>query len=396
MRYKIIKIVTLILGLNHFPSFADDFEFSGYVRVIGGYLDEEKAKYKGYDDNVNFKPASLLGLQAQYSINQQWSVTAQVVARAEPSASKDSGLEWLYITYQPTESLQVKLGKLRAPLFAMSDFSDVGFAYPWINLPQQVYDTYMFNTFNGVDVIYKFATDNFDISIEGYYGEESGDIEVGNNVTSFDADNLMGLIGKFNIDNVELRMAKYSTDLNLQINALSQLRGQLNQLGFDNSANSLNTQGRGYADQMSIVYDNLDYFLRAEWVKIKTDLSFIPKIESYYLTAGFHYNSFTYHATFGDSDVKIGTPENEIPFGIDPGLDRLAINYQEVFNRSEPDALQTWTIGVRWDLMPNLALKAEFSTLEGNQVENSFFTLEEGTDFDRRANLYLVGLDWVF
>ncbi|WP_372861257.1 hypothetical protein [Pseudoalteromonas sp.] len=393
MRCNIIKIFTLFLALSHFSTVAEDLEFSGYVRVIGGYLDEERAKYKGYDDNVNFEPASLMGLQADYYLNEQWSVTGQVVARAgNSSPSKTSGLEWLYVTYRPIDTLQVKVGKLRAPFFAMSDFSNVGFAYPWVNLPQQVYDTFMFDTFNGIDVIYKLAMDKFDVSIEGYFGEETGEIEIGNNVTSFEANNLMGLIGKFNFDNFEFRAAKYNTDLNLQINALRQLYTQLNQLGFEKSANSIETHGSAYAEQVSIFYDNLDYFLRAEWVKIKTDLSFVPEIQSYYLTAGFNYKHFTYHLTFGDSDVKIGTPVDEI----DPSLDKLAMNYQYIFNTSEPDALQTWTIGARWDFMDRLALKVEFSKLVGGKGPNSFFTLEEGADFDRQANLYLIGLDWVF
>jgi hypothetical protein len=397
MRYKIIKLLTSLVILCHFPALADDFKFSGYARVIGGYLDEKNAEYRGYGDDINFKPASLIGLQADYSFNDKWSATGQFVARAgSDSASKQSGLEWLYLTYQPTDNLQIKLGKLRAPFFAMSDFSDVGFAYPWINPPQQVYDTYLFKTFNGIDAIYKFATENFDVSIEGYYGEESGDVNIGNKVTSFKSDNLMGLIGKLNVANLEFRVAKYNTDLKLELNELSQLAGVLRQYNFNQSAYSIATEGAGSAEQFSMIYDNLDYFFRAEWVKIKTDLAFIPKIQSYYLTAGFNYDAFTYHLTFGDSDVETARAEDEIPRGVSAELDQLAIAYQGVFKTSQPDALQTWTLGARWDVLPNLALKAEFTKLEGNQVPNSFFTIKEGVSFDRKANLYLIGLDWVF
>ncbi|WP_372762261.1 hypothetical protein [Pseudoalteromonas sp.] len=397
MRHHIAKFVTIIIILCNFPALADDFEFSGYVRIIGGYLDEKHAEYKGYDNNINFKPASLIGVQADYHFNDNWSLTGQFVARTDNStASKNSGLEWLYITYRATDNLQIKLGKLRAPFFAMSDFSDVGFAYPWINPPQQVYDTYMFKTFNGIDAIYKFATDNFDISIEGYYGAESGDVDIGTKVTGFKADNLMGIIGKLNVDNLEFRVAKYNTDLQLDINRLSQLQAQLRQFNFNKSADSIKTDGDAYAEQFSMIYDNLDYFFRAEWIKIKTDLAFVPKMQSYYLTAGFNHSAFTYHLTFGDSDVKIGTAETEIPLGVNPSLDQLAMAYQGVFIQSQPDALKTWTLGARWDVLPNLALKVEFSTLEGRMGENSFFTIKDGADFDRKANLYLIGLDWVF
>ena len=106
----------------------------------------------------------------------------------------------------------------------MSDFSDVGFAYPWINPPQQVYDTYLFKTFNGIDAIYKFGSDDFDISIEGYYGEESGSIGIGPFKTGFEVDNLVGVIGKLNIENIEFRASRYNGNIALDLKSINQLQ----------------------------------------------------------------------------------------------------------------------------------------------------------------------------
>ncbi|ATC80661.1 hypothetical protein PAGA_a0043 [Pseudoalteromonas agarivorans DSM 14585] len=47
-------------------------------------------------------------------------------------------------------------------------------------------------------------------------------------------------------------------------------------------------------------------------------------------------------------------------------------------------------------MLPNLALKAEVSALEGDEVSNSFFVIPEDVSFNRKTNLYLIGLDWVF
>ena len=41
MRNKIFQIFVLIVGLHHLPAKSDEFDFSGYARVIGGYLDEK-------------------------------------------------------------------------------------------------------------------------------------------------------------------------------------------------------------------------------------------------------------------------------------------------------------------------------------------------------------------
>ena len=397
MRNKIFQIFALIVSLHHLPAKSGEFDFSGYARVIGGYLDEKDVEYRGYDDSLNISPSSLIGLQAEYQFNTNWSVTAQGLFRSDSTTvSGESGLEWLYLTYTPTTNLQIKIGKLRTPFFTMSDFSDVGFAYPWINPPQQVYDTYLFKTFNGIDAIYKFGSDDFDISIEGYYGEESGSIGIGPFKTGFEVDNLVGVIGKLNIENIEFRASRYNGNIALDLKSINQLQDVLENFNFSQSAASLTTQGSAHADQFGVIYDNLDYFFRGEWVKIKTQLDIIPTIRSYYLTVGYNNAPFTYHLTFADSDVEINANQNEIPIGANVELDQLAQAYNSVFAESAPDSLKTWTLGIRWDVLPNLALKAEVSALEGDEVSNSFFVIPEDVSFNRKTNLYLIGLDWVF
>ena len=397
MRYKISWCLLFTTMLTHFSAFSNELEFSGYARVIGGYLDEKNVEFKGYEDSIKFSPSSLIGFQGEYQFDDKWSATAQVLLRSNnTTASDNSGLEWLYLTYRPTDNIQIKLGKLRTPFFTMSDFSDVGFAYPWINPPQQVYDTYLFKTFNGIDAVYKFGAENFDVSFEGYYGEESGDIGIGALRTGFEVDNLLGFIGKINIENLEFRVSRYNGNIKLDIDEIRQLENVLNSLNFTKSASSVKTKGRAHADQFGVIYDNLDYFFRGEWVRIKTDLGIVPIIQSYYLTAGVNHAPFTYHLTFADSDVETRSAENEIPLGINSDLDQLAYGYNRIFDESTPDSIKSWTVGVRWDVLPNLALKAEFSTLEGDDVKDSFFVTPDDSDFDKKTNLYLIGLDWVF
>ena len=209
-------------------------------------------------------------------------------------------------------------------------------------------------------------------------------------------DNLVGVIGKLNIENIEFRASRYNGNIALDLKSINQLQDILEDFNFSQSAASLTTQGSAYADQFGVIYDNLDYFFRGEWVKIKTQLDIIPIIQSYYLTVGYNDAPFTYHLTFADSDVEINANQNEIPIGANEELDKLAQAYNSVFAESAPDSLKTWTLGIRWDVLPNLALKAEVSALEGDEVSNSFFVIPEDVSFNRKTNLYLIGLDWVF
>jgi len=57
---------------------------------------------------------------------------------------------------------QFKLGKLRTPFFLTIAISkDVGYAYPWISPPQQVYMVFLFEVIEGASASYEIVEDSF-------------------------------------------------------------------------------------------------------------------------------------------------------------------------------------------------------------------------------------------
>ncbi|NCP65833.1 MAG: hypothetical protein GW763_13535 [Paraglaciecola sp.] len=109
-----------VLGLSTQTSllFAQDsaaIEVSGFVRLVGGILDDSDAAYQGYENSLSFSQHSLLGLQIDANITDRWSITTQLVAHS--ANNNRSSIEWLYTTYQLNNAWQFKVGKLRAPFF---------------------------------------------------------------------------------------------------------------------------------------------------------------------------------------------------------------------------------------------------------------------------------------
>lgn len=396
LKYKSRLLLLLLIFTSGFELSANELEFSGFARLIGGYLNEEHAEFKGYDNSLDFSPSSLLGLQLDYQANDKLSFTGQVILRADNDT--DSSLEWLYLTYQPIEALQIKAGKLRTPFFALSDVTDVGFTYPWVNPPQQVYNAYLFRTFEGLDASYSFAGENFDASIEGYVGEYDGDLTFGVGKVDIEVKKMMGLIGKINFDNFEFRASRYGGDVNFKLAGVDILINTLASLGFSESVQSLKSDSDSNVtvSQIGLMYDHVNYFSRVEWVKIDTDTKIAPEIESYYITVGYNFSEFVFHLTFADSLSSSSQPSNEIPLGISPQLNQLHEAYNSFFSLSSRDDLQSWILGTRWDFRTNMALKFEYTLLKGEPGQSSFFTVKDDLAFDRKASLFQIGLEWVF
>lgn len=370
------------------------FNFSGFARVVTGKLDEKHAEYRGYDSDISIRQQTLLGLQADYTFTDNISITAQVVA--QNGDERESGIEWLYLTYAPTEAIKFKLGRQRTPFFNYSDIMDVGFAYPWINLPQQVYSSFFFSHFDGVLASYEFANKNILSSIEAYWGVFDDDIYIANQEVAADVDNLHGVIGNLSYGNWAFRSSFHQGTADVNLPQLASFQEQLNQFGFIESANSLRGDGTARFYQFSANYENIHYFIRSEITKVEADFLIVPNMESAFLSVGYNFYPFTTYLSFATNNNKYGEPVNEIPMGVSPVLDQLSLGYLSTFSQLPDDSSKSISIGARWDYQTNLAFKAEITRISGDNNARAFFNITNPQSFDQSAVLYQLAAEWVF
>jgi hypothetical protein len=370
-------------------------EFSGFGRVVAGYLDESKAAFQEYENEVDLSQQSLIALQTDFKISNSLSISSQLLAHS--SEERESGVEWLYLSYQPNDNWRFNIGKLRTPFFRYSETIDVGFAYPWILPPQQVYSGFLFSNYEGISGTYRFSYNDMNFDIEGYYGTYDGEITREDERVDLEADEIKGLIFTFNKGNLTARVsATQSSDFFADVPAFTEFANALERAGFDENAESLRFNGKVTGYQANVNYDTLDYFLAAEWTRIKSDLLVVPQVDAYYLTAGYNFHPFQVHVTYSSSDTQNNVPVNQIPPGISPELDQISFIYEQITGNLPEYDLDSVTLGARWDMSYNTALKAEVTFLDGEPGQRSFFSDIPDQSFDRKATLYQVGVEWVF
>lgn len=370
------------------------FHFSGFSRVVAGILDDENASFEGYDNSVSFGERSLLGVQLDARLNEHFSITSQALYHS--SDERDSGIEWLYLTYRPSKSVRFKAGRMRTPFFNYSDVLDVGFAYPWISPPQQVYSAYLFDYYDGASASYEMGGAGITMDIEGYIGEFNDSFFIGNEEVNANTNDYRGIVVNIRAEKLHVRLSTHRAGVDVDLPELNQFADILRQANFPLSANSLNTSGNIKVEQIGVNYDDLNYFFKTELIKIEGSSLIVPEISSYYFTAGYIAQPFTFHATYANNTSDVTDPINEIRRGVVPELDVLAANYDAVFNSIANDTLQSFTLGVRWDFKLSMALKLEYTHLRGEQGQRSFFEISNDAAFDRRANLVQVAWEWIF
>jgi hypothetical protein len=396
---KIFGLATILCSLAS-PSFAstdisERIEFSGFGRLIGGYLDEKSADYEGYSDNLSFSQQSLFALQTDVTVTDTLSLSAQLLAHS--SDKRESGIEWLYLSYEPSQNWRFKLGKLRTPFFRYSDVIDVGFAYPWILPPQQVYSAYLMSNYEGGSTTYISSFDDVNFELEAYYGSYTGDLNQDDRKVAIDVDALYGTILSINSGNFAVRLSVFnSSDFSVDIPELTQFSNALESAGFIKNAESLRFDSSVTVYQAGINYDNLDYFFAAEGMRIVSDLLVVPQIDSYYFTAGYNFHPFQAHVTYAVSKSAYNASDNLVPKGINPQLDQLSFGYDQIIGNLPGLSLDTVSLGLRWDFARSMAAKAEVTFLDGKPGDNSLFNNVRDLSFNGKATLYQVGLEWVF
>lgn len=173
---KLLRLfLPIALGMISGQAIAD-IQFNGFLSVGGGLIDTDKRDYEGFDDSLSFDTDTVFGLQTSSQLSDNLSATGQIVSRG--SDGYEAEIEWAFLTYQMNDELQIRMGRLRAPFFSFSDFLEVGYAYPWIRPPVEVYGNVPFNGVAGIDAIYTQNLDTWDLTWQGYLGRFRDDVDV--------------------------------------------------------------------------------------------------------------------------------------------------------------------------------------------------------------------------
>ncbi|WP_028109197.1 hypothetical protein [Ferrimonas futtsuensis] len=174
---------------------------SGFASVSATKSDNSVPLYfnRRIDDEWCYDCDTTVGLQLDSRFSERWRASAQVVKRPQDSFSNPQ-FEWGYLSWQG-ESLEVRAGRLRMPLFLASDYYFVGNAYPWARPPVDLYDTLLgITAFNGIDLIYhRSVGEELELTVHPFYGGHNHeDVDVGPLVLEVETDIQTGLSLRLN------------------------------------------------------------------------------------------------------------------------------------------------------------------------------------------------------
>ena len=369
---------------------AVDFKVSGYGSIVGGKVvsgdldpsgevefQVDFYDYAYYVEEWAWDKESLIALQMVASINNRLDATIQLVAKAADEWTPD--IDWFYLTYKLNDSSKIMAGRRMLPMYYFSEYMEVGFAYPWIRPPANLY-WWEITQFNGLTYLYNFELGNWNLDFSAFMGEETQ-----TKIKSHDFWRNRGgyyfppagvyISGTADVtwsDIIGVNLAAANDWLDIRASYFSTRYTTTSDVMF---FDELDSNGDGIADTVIERRTNPDGtpIRSGQWSLTDFDLSFYGLGGSMYFkyaTVLFDYNYVTYDDGYGSRfpTFYVSAIYNHDTWQPYVGMSQAKLKITEDFDgfgTGEAEEHQIITLGLRYNVMANAALKFELNKAPG-------------------------------
>lgn len=379
----------------------------GFITAAGSVTDTDAATFNGTRDELRFDSDSIVGVQINAPVNNKATLTYQAIAKGNNDFSAET--EWAFVTMDVNEYLDFKAGRQRIPFFMISDFLEVGYAYPWVRPPVDVYSQLGFTRYDGVSATYREAFGDWDLKISPFLGSTSPTQKLsmrdsdGNWTTvegKLDVTALAGINVAISNEYLSIRIGRTEGDWTLKgISDVDNYLAGVTAMGFPQIAEKFSVKDRHGWFQGVGLDVSLDRFgILAEYTQRGTD-GMIADTTGWYSSA--FYKIEKWQPYVGVSALTTDEDYSEINSALPtlagmgaPGAALAGATEQFISLNSQSE--KSMFAGVRYNLIDNIALKFEWQRVTPTKGTSGLLTEPDADYRGQDVNIYTIALDAIF
>jgi hypothetical protein len=380
-------------------------KLSGFGTLGIGYHGSDGLEYRRTTDqsqgvrggHLDAGTDSVLGVQLNASITDQFDAVIQAVSRRRSDSSSTPDITWAFLRYSPDESLEVRLGRVGTAAQINSDSRLIGYSFLPVRLPPELLGTAPQDHVDGIDIAYRHPMGDTLLSVRGFLGQQTAHIHSIGRSVSTPNNEVAGLILGAVRGDLQLRIVAGAARVKNNGDGQGILDG-LRATGMNQAiaaASRLDIAGRmihfGSAD-VSYEHGPLRLLGSAFLQTAPDDSALLVPIRSAYFLAGYRVGAFTPYVAAARSATSGVTFTTGLPPA--PGLTILdqAATAAVVSTQCNQRSL---ALGVRWDFATNRALKLQVDRVHADQ---SPLVRDDQTPARDQRQLTLISatLDFVF
>lgn len=382
------------------------WRFGGFGTAAAAHSTERQADYTvnpnspgraGHSRAWAYDVDSRAGAQADVRFDKRWSGVVQVTQEKGVEGAYETHLTWANVKFQATPDLSLRAGRIALPLFVAADYRKVGYALPWLRAPVELYSLMPISNSDGIDAAYRWHTGQVKHETTVSLGRASARL---NKDIAGTARNIVGITESASVGALTLRFTA----------AQSLLSVPAAQALFD-SVRAFGPQGMALADRYDFTkrhvrvfsagfnYDTDRWFVIGEAGRVNTG-SLLGDQTASYLSVGYRLGAMTPYVTYAHLVANLPTSTAGLTLdGLPPEAAAAAglLNETLNFQLSQIGVQDTASIGVRWDVASNVALKAQVDrvTPRGGSI-GTLINVQPGFRSGQTFSVVSIGMDFVF
>jgi len=382
------------------------YKLSGFATAALSWSDSGDADYTssvlkgsgaGATARLSANVDSRLGLQLDLNLAAQWSAVLQVISEQRLDKNYRPTVEWANVKYQATPELALRAGRIALPMFLAADYRKIGYAYPWVRTPVEVYGAIAVTSSDGVDATYRWRAGEVKNLTQVFYGRNNVDLPTAGRI---EARKVAGFAHTAEMGPASARLSVLSTELTVDI--IPTFFAGLRQFGAPGMALANryeSKQKHASAVSLGLNYDPGAWFVMAESGRMRTN-SFLGDSTSLYAGGGLRHGALTPFATYARVRADSPTTSPGLPLANLPpaaAAAGAALNGYLGWLLTTAPEQHTVSAGLRWDFAPSMALTGQFDRVSPDGVSRgTFINVQPGFKSGRSINITSVALNVVF
>lgn len=371
-------LCALMLFLSFISLSAERTTISGFGNLgvvhsnsdIYGFRTDISQDNSNFDNSLDFKAISSLGIQANISLQKNFDFVAQAIYRGQDELTLNNSLSLGFLRYKPTPSWEVRVGRTQLDLYLLTEYRDIGFAYPWAKIPTEVYGLLPYRSLDGADFTYFKSNDDLYYRFKLFAGQTSSYVALDLDNAELKIGDVIG--GSFELSSfnwtISLKHTQAKTKNN--ISSIPVIIGGLQQIPemiwpekttFINDFSLLNK--KSYFSSAGLRYDIGPITLSTELAHLRSDSTVVPTVKSGYVSTVYNFDKVQLFYSYAITESKPNEFNNAVEISrlLPNQVEEVIQAVNESFRVFSPNQ-QTHSLGVRYDLKDNLALKLQLDS----------------------------------
>ncbi|KKD62428.1 hypothetical protein RN22_00355 [Grimontia sp. AD028] len=324
---------------------------------------------EGVFDEWSLKAGSAVGLQLNANLFDNWDFVIQGVVQDRIENDLNKSITWAFLRYKISPDVTVRVGRIATPIYMLSEYRDVGFAYLWTKPITDFYANIPVTSLNGGDIAY--TTPFADGVIEAKVFGGQSEVSINTVFSSYEV-TLSPLVGakvSFLSDlwNLSASAASAKVDegnpaaslialagRNTQILAAwPSLQGTLQDFEFEST--------RFHYYSIGAQYETGDWNVQTELSYTDADWPFFPDLMAGYTSLGRTVDDLTIYSFVSKAKSVGNFYELEPPPGNVLSVPEISSAYGVIKSNLDARVIdqETLGIGARYYINPQLSLKGQ-------------------------------------